>query len=374
MKNKFLFVLLILVLITALLPVNIYVTVIFSVLVLLLGFSSRYIDGTFAFLMLFSVFYSLIIFLNGEVVSVANTISYVISPVAFYTLGKLFTDKVDSKQKYIAMWTIIIACYIFPLGYKTLYSISEFGVVNIYRMLGGEGDEALAATLYGLHASVGLSAISILFCKIKGIGWQKFILLICTSLSLLCVVHLVNRAGLVVLACTIFVCVLYNIKIKPYNILIFCFLFGFLFFVVDKVGLIGEDVLSAYQSRELAAGADASSMGGRVDLWFNALKHLFTDPMGFKSISHFAHNLWLDIARVSGIIPFIFFLFATINNYSGLYRYIKRGDTIVPFILGLNVALFLSSFVEPVIEGSFLYFYILLFLWGCNRRLLYKQF
>ena len=135
MKNKFLFVLLILVLITALLPVNIYVTVIFSVLVLLLGFSSRYIDGTFAFLMLFSVFYSLIIFLNGEVVSVANTISYAISPVAFYTLGKSFTDKVDSKQKYIAMWAIIIACYIFPLGYKTLYSISEFGVVNLYRTL-----------------------------------------------------------------------------------------------------------------------------------------------------------------------------------------------------------------------------------------------
>jgi hypothetical protein len=42
---------------------------------------------------------------------------------------------------------------------------------------------------------------------------------------------------------------------------------------------------------------------------------------------------------------------------------------ITPLLLGLNVVMFLTACVEPMIGGSALYFYLFMFLWGCNNEI-----
>lgn len=372
-KYKLLFVIFLIVLVSVFSPLCIYLTVTLGVLSLFTTVFNQHLNKEGIFILLFSISYALMIILKGEVGSVAITASYIICPLAFYSLGQTLTTRIGSQKQFLTMWSLIIICYILPLAIKTINSISAFGIVNVFRTMGSEGEGTLSATLFGLHSSIGIAAISILFCTIKEIKWQKIALNICFLLSLLTIIHLINRTGLIVLACVVIVCIIYKVRNNPKKIIMFSLLLGVIFFAVEHLGLISKDIVKAYEAREEFSSYNANSIGGRTELWGNALKLIFTDPLGFTN-ERYAHNLWLDIARISGIIPLIFFLIASFKNYLGVYRYMIRGDSLVPFMLGLNVATFLSAFVEPVIEGSFLYFYILMFLWGCNRRLLYKQF
>jgi len=375
MKNSILLGTFLIVLLSSLNGFNIYLTVLFAILSYIMMPLGKYWDNQTILLCFFSFFYSSIIFLNDDVVSFVNIISYLVCPVAFYRLGLYFTRQAKTKQKYLVLWMILISAYILPLAYQTINSIREVGLINIFRTLGGEGeDNALNATLYGLHASIGLAGISVLFCKLSDIRWQKIILSICTILSLLTVIHLVNRTGLVVLIACLCICIFYSKRNKPKSLLGYIAIIAIFVIVAIASGVINEDIVEAYMYREERSDETGTTdAGGRVSLWANALDHLFTHPLGFPK-ERFAHNLWLDVARVSGLLPFFMFMIASIKNYIYLYRIYRRDEyEITPFILGLNVVMFLSSFVEPVMEGSVLYFCLFMFLWGCNKVICYRK-
>jgi hypothetical protein len=135
---------------------------------------------------------------------------------------------------------------------------------------------------------------------------------------------------------------------------------------------VDQSVLDAYAQREENSAYDASSMGGRSDMWLSAIGSLFTSPFGWEPVGYtFAHNMWLDIARMAGLLAFIPFLIATILHGKNLLklfhnRYITNFTAI---IISINVAMLFSSFTEPVIEGSLLFFCILMMIWGITKSL-----
>ena len=106
--------------------------------------------------------------------------------------------------------------------------------------------------------------------------------------------------------------------------------------------------------------------------WGVGLQNIFRFPFGWdveEPQYGYAHNLWIDIARVSGIIPFVFFLIVTFMSYYKLLKMLMLKDmAITPLILGLHICFFLSLFVEPVIEALPLYFYLYLMLWGIQNE------
>ncbi len=375
MKRKILFFFLIVILLLSFGRINIYLVILLGVGTYIMLPIRKYWDNIAILLLVFSLFYSVTLVLDDRVDSWANVISYLLCPIAFYRLGQYFTQCTRTKERFLSLWVILIFCYTLPLAFQTLNSISEVGLVNLYRTMGSEGeDNALNATLYGLHASIGLAGISVLFCKRSNIRWQKIILSICTVLSLLTVIHLVNRTGLVVLIACLCVCIFYSKRNKPKFLLGYIAIIAIFVIVAIASGVINEDIVEAYMYREeRSEETETTDAGGRVPLWTNALEHLFTHPLGFPK-ERFAHNLWLDVARVSGLLPFFMFMIASIKNYIYLYRIYRRDEyEITPFVLGLNVVMFLSSFVEPVIEGSALYFYLFMFLWGCNKVICYRK-
>lgn len=58
----------------------------------------------------------------------------------------------------------------------------------------------------------------------------------------------------------------------------------------------------------------------------------------------------------------------SVRNYQFTYRLFKmEGNPLVGFIVGLNVCMFLSAFMEPVLEGVSTYFYLMCMMWGIQR-------
>ena len=88
------------------------------------------------------------------------------------------------------------------------------------------------------------------------------------------------------------------------------------------------------------------------------LKHLFDYPMGGNStemVIQMAHNVWLDMANSTGLIPFFAFTAYTFWTLYELIRFLFKkgiGAEIKLVIAGIYVAFFLYYTVEPALDAS----------------------
>ena len=109
-RKAILFIVFFTLLLTSLLPVNIYIMVVFSVMVwIMLPFSKGWDGGTIA-LLLFSVFYTVMILLGGYRDSNFLVLSYLFAPVAFYRWGQFMVcEYIDEKIRYRLIFFFVLA-------------------------------------------------------------------------------------------------------------------------------------------------------------------------------------------------------------------------------------------------------------------------
>ena len=364
-KDKLLILLFVAVLLTSLWANNIYLLVMFAAATYIM-LPYRSWDKVCSFLLLFSLAYAMMVIMHGNYGSGFILISYVIAPVAFYRFGKwlmsIFRDD-DVRQK---LFFAIVLCYSLTLFLLTVKDTAVVGIVNISRvMLEDVGDSSsLAATLYGLMASIGIGCISCIFAKRQSIILRLSFITI-AFFSLFVVIHLVNRTGLVVFFSCLIVSMLVVTKLKVVKMIPWMILVFILGLFLVKYGVINEEILTAYQDREISSTANAYELGGRSDIWSDALQKFVTNPFGWPRVEY-AHNLWLDIARVGGWLPLFFFILATIAWIKNSLRLIKRPTTFILLLFSINIAMLIASFVEPVIDASMLFFSIMMMVWGCT--------
>lgn len=166
-KYKILLLAFFVVLITSLWANNIYLLFGFSALCWITIPQKKWWDGMSISLFIFSVFYGLMIIMHGKVNSNFNLFSYMIAPVAFYRFGRwsmnIFKED-KSRQKFLIFSMLLYLGYFFLLTFK---DIAIVGIVNPTRVLLGDvgNDHAMAATLYGLMASVEIGCIAAIFVK-----------------------------------------------------------------------------------------------------------------------------------------------------------------------------------------------------------------
>lgn len=358
--------------------VSIYIIVIFSFAILMFVPVTKYIDKTAVLLLSFSIAYCLTL-MCFDVASWTNLISYLICPFLFYCFGQFVVDRVDNIDQLTIFWSISILLFSVILYMSAIQDIIQNGFVNITRSFSiwGASTErsAISATLYGLIASLGLVGLPFFFIKTGTKPIIKCIFLILGICSIMTVLQLVNRTGLVVVALTFIILILYNYKSRFFHIIAACAALIFIFCLLIKLQIINQDVFQAYIDRNDGVGS-VSTAGGRTERWITGLQNIFIYPLGWahEKIQHsHAHNLWLDVARAGGILSFIPLVIATVFSYKTFFKLLRfRDRKFMPLLLGLNVCFFLSSFVEPVIEAIPLYFYLYLMLWGMQSQLLLK--
>ena len=90
-------------------------------------------------------------------------------------------------------------------------------------------------------------------------------------------------------------------------------------------------------------------------------------PMGNIPYGHYAHNLWVDIAKESGIIPFVLYILYSISALIDLIKYVKKNKSNsanVVFVVSIFTAHILVFFTEPIMEGSPMTFSFFCFIIG----------
>lgn len=359
-------------LLTTLLPQNIYILVSFSFLIILLLPYNKWWDSSAIGLIIFSIFYTLMAIMGGCIKSGFITMATLISPVAFYRLGYYLMDNYKQEIERYRLLFLIVVSFLLNTYILTIIDISIVGIVNEDRaLLGTSTENALAATYYGLISSVGIGCIAACFSRSISI-LNRLLFFVIVFLSLLTVIHLVNRAGLIVFGTCLLLSILIFYWKKPVKLLLTLLSFLALTFALFRLGLVSDVIIQAYEHRGDIQGFEAMTAGGRTERWLIYLADLFQNPLGWKQ-DLYAHNLWLDMARVGGWFAFLPFTMVTIvcvKKLIFLFRYTNSSFTVV--VLILNIAILLSSFIEPVLDASVLYFSLMMCFWGMISSL-YKE-
>lgn len=144
--------------------------------------------------------------------------------------------------------------------------------------------------------------------------------------------------------------------------------------------IFSDQIASMIQSSSLGERLSSQNLtvsnDGRWERMGLVLEHLMDYPFGNMPFSE-AHNLWLDTARVSGIIPMILMICYTLSVvYNAVKLYWRKSVTLeIRIWMMLTVCtMFLSFMIEPVLEGRPYIFIIFCFFAGLNRVILKYSF
>lgn len=321
-------------------------------------------------ILLFTFFYSSFGLLTGYM-TLTKLIGLCFPMVLLYVLGKFLVVRLNNPMHLMLLLAILLICYQLEVYTSFLSNYIANGYsINSSRefYLGGDSSRKLTATLVGLNISVGMVGLGTAVIT-KQHNLIRFLYLLLFLLSISITVFLLNRTGLVIaLVC---------------NALMFCYFYfnnkRALFFILlsviavivlaDYMGWNDSYIMQAYADRN----SDLQSAGLRTMKWAEAFKTLFQYPFGWAEFSptrvYYAHNMWLDIARVAGIFPFIVLVVISLKALLIQIRILKIGhDPLVALTTGLNVCFCLSCFVEPVQGGFHLFLWAMV--WGIQEQYL----
>lgn len=347
-----------------------YYTLIFCVVVLFVVPMNKMLDGLGVWLIVFSILYAFLIIILG--ISSNHIPLYLIAPLSFYSFGRYITNQLVSRRLILEFISVTVFLFSTVTYYTCIVDVGNTGLINPTRIMGRTGvdDYDMAATLYGLNVSLGLACLfGFLSIEKNERTLLHYLLPISFALSILTTVHLVNRTGLVLAFCSLLVFLFYSKKSSKATwiiVIIVALVFAYLSTKSDFAS-----IMEAYTSREETEGHGLSDAGSRTEKWMDALSRLFISPFGwYKDIDYsFTHNMWLDVARLTGIIPFIAIAGATIAGYKDTIRLCRiKNDYLILTLISILLVFFLECFVEPVIEGFDLYFYLMCMFFGIQRQ------
>ena len=369
-QNKILFLLFVLVLYNSILVGTSYYTMAFCVMAMITIPVRKYIDKQAAWLIAFSILYSLMLVMLD--ISSSHIPLYLSAPLLFYCYGMYVVDNLQSRKAILEFVAIVVFFFSLVTYYTCIIDIGSIGLINPSRTMGRSGveDAEMAATLYGLNVSLGLACLfGFLSIEKKERTLLHYLLPISFALSLLTTVHLVNRTGLVLVCFSLIIFLFYSKKSSKATWIILIFVAALFAYLSTKSDF--ASILDAYTSRGEVEGHGLSDAGSRTEKWMDALSRLFSSPFGwYKDINYtFTHNMWLDVARLTGFIPFIAIVCATIVGFKDtLHLYRIKNDYLVLTLISIQIVFFLECFVEPVMEGFDLYFYLMCMFFGIQRQ------
>ena len=376
----FLLICLAFVLFNSMLPGITYYTVIFCVFVILSKDAIAKFDKNALLAFSFALLYGFIPLLMGYTDSYKNIICSIVPPI-FYMFGRYIVSKAGSTKTLCSVIVGVLLIFALNTYILCIWDIMTTGqLVNptrqLSRFIGVEEATVMAATGFGINISLGLIGLSI-FLIAKKKYLYHYLLLILFFLSLLVTVHLVNRTGIILSFVLTFsvLFVSYRSQNKTKLIISTIIIAIFVYFIAFKSGDIRE-IVDAYNMREAAEqNSGLFNTGSRSWRWIDGLGRLFTDPLGYANqftVAYYVHNMWLDVSRLSGSIPFMLVLIITLKMGKCAWRTMRIWRTELSYIMfALCLCSFLVFFMEPVIEGCAIYFYLFCMFWGISSQ--YKQ-
>jgi hypothetical protein len=325
------------------------------------------IDVNVFYLFLFTLSYELISSVRYDYVDkgIVAIIPNIFVPSLLYLVGKYVSVNYKNHQIWVFfMFFITFAFSLIPM-ISILLQVQENGFIEGTRSMYLIWDQSfeISATGLGSYFTLNMASIGLINVK-KNTKTERNIFIgiaILFVLALVCVLRLGSRTQLVLAVVSLLGTFLWNFRQNSFlkKVLFIASLSVLIFFMVNNFDE-NADVMKFYSDRLNNEEVGIGSAGGRTERWMGALESIITDPFGWElSRFGYAHNLWLDVARVAGIIPLLFLILFTVSAIKTWFKSLQ--------ILGENlylknyVSLFFISIillfsVEPIMEGMYLLF------------------
>lgn len=330
------------------------------------------VDFNFFILLLFSLSYAAF-FMLDPVAGNQYIVIYAFVPASFYLLGKYFADKLDNNiQKLFFLFLISGIIFSVSAFLSVATNLFNNGFADVERNLPNFWTgQIIPATIMGSYFSVVMTIPALLIPKIKGFPRLfRILLLIYFFISVACVLRIGSRTqlgiGIIALAASL-IYIIPKQSFKKNLFLIVLFAVSILYVVKTVNFDLNQDWLSAYANR-MEDSDDFSSGGGRTIRWEKSLINLFEKPLGWDEdeFGH-AHNLWFDVLRIGGIIPFILLIIFTTKSYLVILGTLKK--RVQEFLFQNQILVYTISFttvfiLEPILEGMFDFFAFFCFFSG----------
>lgn len=324
------------------------------------------IDNKLMSLLLFGFTYVMFYYINYDIVEPSIIIYFLgVFPI-FYLSGKgLANNTPYNIDKIIFIVSLSIA--IIPI-ISILSDINKNGFLVIDRNIPiiGWGEEPISATSIASMIIVLCSYSTYLFSSVD--KWKKYIYTACGFLGFYCALRLQSRTSIVCISLLFIV----NIYLNRKYILKHKFLFFIIFFLL----FAGISYIITNYSDQLAIierfqEDDVATANGRTELHSSTLIKILESPLGGNRHLTFAHNLFLDCARVSGLVPFVLLIVFVFKHYYSIYKLLKKKN--VPGILKYNIAiisllLLVYLNTEPILEGVAMLFAYFCFIAGITSK------
>ncbi len=319
-------------------------------------------------ILLFTFLYSAFGFMNGFM-TIPKLIGLILPMALFYILGRFLVIRIRKPIHLILLLILLLICYQLEVYTSFLDNyLSGNAPMSDKRVfyLGGDENRVLTATLVGLNISVSMVGLSS-FIILKGYPKLRVLCLVLFLMAVFTTTYLLNRTALVISIITTLIVLIYFYRQNKTALIIIISGILIASSIVYKMGWISSDILVAYEERNF----DLNTAGQRAPMWLNAFKEIFEHPLGWGEVAssdnYYAHNMWLDIARVTGILPFLSLLWVSIKALMIQLRLFRiKADHFVAVSTGLNMCFLLSCFVEPVYGGLHLFLWTML--WGMQEQ------
>ena len=363
-----------------------YVLLLLSMYIVLKGFKEKVLKTLFNniqfwVLFLFCILYATVQF-SYQFISIMDFIKYLIYPLLLYIFGLvIITRTKNEKQIVYYLYAVILSFALFGI-------LSVFYSIKVYGILGGglqirvgivpwAGDKELSGTVMGIYLCLGIALSGLVFIKtnisLKALNVSIFLL------SLFSSIVLANRTGLIIAVSSVILiyCIQMRLNSIKNNIKIaFLFMVQYSLLIIlfnknvfnVKLMWLESNAFERFTNKELYNDE-------RIITWVEALKGLFTNPLGGKQAQlslEYAHNLWLDVGWTTGLFPFVLLVFFTLMALKDYIKLLRSNDLSLYFkylITAMLCGFFITFMVEPIIEANVLFFCAFCFFSGILRSL-----
>jgi hypothetical protein len=316
---------------------------------------------------------------------IASAVKYIIYIVGMYAIGFAVGKRNKPLSSYGILWMMLA-----PVIGSVLFSF-----LCVYRVLSGgnvleiakravpsfwTGGEPIVGTGLGALASLGICLAPIIFLSSReGMEKTKYysfklIVLLLVLMGSVANLALQNRGPFVALVISFIsaLCIVFLFGKKSfYYVLKFAIVLSLIVLLVWVI--IPPDILSQFTifKRFAQRGLETT---GRSTAWLLMMKGIFSSFTGGRFVDihlDYVHNLWLDVAYDTGIVPFTLLL---IFHGSHLSRFIKLFKsslslTMALTIICLSVSFLATFFIEPSLNFSPMYFATSCFFLGLVLRI-----
>lgn len=333
------------------------------------------LDAESLILLLFCLSYGAFDYLNGNDRGMQLLIVELFFPFFFYCFGKIaITGRF--RQKHIFLFFLLCSIIFSISALATIVKdLMEGGFIQVNRDFSSiwDGREILATGMAGyLIYNVSLPIFVISKNKLLNIV-ERILLFIVFFITLICSFRLGSRTIIVLTVFSLVFGVLFqlrNMELREkfkFITLIIVLSIVIIYFVPFNPD---ADVFSTLGHRLKDGTSSNASAGGRTELWSSSFEKISKNPLGWDA-TKYGHNMWLDAAKVAGIIPLFFLIVFTIKsviNSIKIFR-TKSLDISIRLSFGLFTLLSLIFFFgEPILEGN-----IFLFIFFCFQQGLLKK-